>query len=263
MVNTQKEKDLERLRAFRLMDDDFMTAVFQNDNEVTQYVLRILLEDAELRVLSVNTQHMLKNMLGGRSIKMDVQAVDANQHLINIEIQRADRGAVEKRARYHSSMFDASALREKQEFSTLPETYVIFITENDVLGKGLPLYHIERTIQETGELFADGEHILYVNGSYEGKDPVGLLMHDFRSSDPGKMNESVLRNKVRYFKESKEGKQHMCRMMEEMRNEAVEKNSVENYYAMLAQDFPEHKVRIGLGITDEILAKYPELKPKQ
>ena len=33
----------------------------------------------------------------------------------------------------------------------MPETYIIFITSNDVLKGGLPVYTIERTIQETGE----------------------------------------------------------------------------------------------------------------
>ncbi len=30
---------------------------------------------------------------------------------------------------------------------------MIFITENDVLKRGLPIYHIDRMIKETGELF--------------------------------------------------------------------------------------------------------------
>lgn len=47
----------------------------------------------------------------------------------------------------------------------LPETYVIFITEKDVLKAGFPVYHIERWIEETKELFNDDEHILYVNGA--------------------------------------------------------------------------------------------------
>ena len=48
----------------------------------------------------------------------------------------------------------------------MPETYIIFITSNDVLKGGLPIYTIERTIQETGALFKDKAHIVYVNGSY-------------------------------------------------------------------------------------------------
>ena len=57
----------------------------------------------------------------------------------------------------------------------MPETYIIFITSNDVLKGGLPVYTIERTIQETGELFGDKAHIVYVNGSHRGNDEVGWL----------------------------------------------------------------------------------------
>ena len=48
-------------------------------------------------------------------------------------------------------------------YDALTETYVIFITENDVLKSGLPIYHIDRIVQETGEPFGDEAHIIYVN----------------------------------------------------------------------------------------------------
>ncbi len=38
----------------------------------------------------------------------------------------------------------------------------------------------------TGDLFNDGEHILYVDGEYRGDDEIGDLMHDFNCSDPHK-----------------------------------------------------------------------------
>ena len=47
---------------------------------------------------------------------------------------------------------DAHSLRPKEDSSTLKENNVIFITENDVIGKGKPLYRIERRFEETGEL---------------------------------------------------------------------------------------------------------------
>ena len=36
-------------------------------------------------------------------------------------------------------MMDANLLKKGEDFDKLPETWVIFITENDVIGKGLPL----------------------------------------------------------------------------------------------------------------------------
>lgn len=46
-------------------------------------------------------------------------------------------------------------------------------------------------------------------------------MHDFSCTDPGDMHYAVLAERVRFFKESKEGILIMCRAMEEMRNESL------------------------------------------
>ena len=73
---------------------------------------------------------------------------------------------------------DANLLRKGEKFDELPETYVVFITEHDVIGKGRPLYHISRYIFDTNESFNDGSHILYVNGAYRDETPIGKLMHD-------------------------------------------------------------------------------------
>ena len=35
-----------------------------------------------------------------------------------------------------------------EDFSALRENYVIFITENDVLGMTEPIYHVDRVIRE-------------------------------------------------------------------------------------------------------------------
>lgn len=41
-------------------------------------------------------------------------------------------------------------------------------------GKGKSIYHINRVIEETGESFHDGSHIIYVNGTYR-EDVVGKI----------------------------------------------------------------------------------------
>ncbi len=90
-----------------------------------------------------------------------------------------------------------------------------------VLEKGKPIYHINRVIEETGESFGDGSHIIYVNGAYRDDTPLGKLMHDFSCSNPGNMNYKVLAEQTRYFKEDKEGLESMCKVVEDMINEEV------------------------------------------
>ncbi len=154
---TQHEKDLERIRNFRLMNDDFMTRVFDQDNEAIQFVLRIIMDKDDLIVSSVKTEYEIHNLCG-KSARLDVFAGDSTGRLFNIEIQRADKGAGRRRARFNSSLIDSNELRRGVDDDYLPEVYVIFITKNDVLRKGLPIYHIERMIVEVNEPFDDDEH---------------------------------------------------------------------------------------------------------
>ena len=140
--------------------------------------------------------------------------------MYNIGIER-------KRARYNSSMMDVDVIEPGDRFENLPETYVIFITENDVLNRNMPIYHIDRVIRETGELFGDDTHIIYVNNEIKNDTPLGLLMKDFVCTEVKDIHYRELADRVKYFKEDEEGVSSMCRAMEEMRAEAAAKAKAE------------------------------------
>ena len=232
-IDQKHQEDLQRLRGFRLLDDDFLTKCFEGDTASIELVLQIVLEKPDLKVLDVRTQVFVENLLN-RSVRLDILATDRTGAKLNVEVQRSDKGAGRKRARYNSSMMDANLLKKGEDFDKLPETWVIFITENDVMGKGLPLYPIERCFLGTGERFEDGSHILYVNGAYRGDTPIGKLMHDFSCTDAADMYYGTLADRVRFFKESKEGIEIMCRAMEDMRNQTLKEGMKEVALRMLA-----------------------------
>lgn len=214
------QEDLQRLRGFRLLDDDFMTKVFE-DISCAELLLRIILNDEGIRVLEAHSQRGIKN-LQGRSVKLDILAVDSHNRVFNVEVQRSDRGAGAKRTRYNSALIDANVTEPGDQYEDLNETFVIFITENDVMKAGLPIYHIDRVVRETGKLFEDEEHIIYVNSQIKDETKLGRLMHDFSCTDAKDMYNKVLADRVRYFKEDERGVEIMCREMEIMRNQAHE-----------------------------------------
>ena len=214
-IDQKHQEDLQRLRGFRLLDDDFLTKCFEGETASIALVLQIILEKPDLRVLDVHTQVFVENLLN-RSVRFDILATDSTGAKINVEIQRADKGAGRKRARYNSSMMDAALLKKGDDFDNLSETWVVFITENDVIGKGLPLYPVERCFLGTGERFEDGSHILYVNGAYRGDTPIGKLMHDFSCTNAADMYYGTLADRVRFFKESKED------ILKDMRKESLQ-----------------------------------------
>ncbi len=225
-MDQKQQEDLARLRQLRLIDDDFFSKCFDNDTACVQLVLQIVLDKPDLNVVDVRTQVFVENLLN-RSVRLDVLATDSEGRKFNIEIQRSDKGAGRKRARYNSSMMDVNLLEKGNDFEALPETYVIFITENDVIGLGEAVYEIERCFVKSGKRFGDGSHILYVNGSYRDDSPVGKLMHDFSCTDPSDMCYNVLADRARFFKESKEGIAVMCKVLDDMRRQSYQEGMAE------------------------------------
>ena len=218
---TTRERNLQRIKQLRLMDDDFMKIVFEDNIPIVEYVLQVILQNKDLKVISMSVQKERKN-IKEHSVIFDVYAEDSTGKPYDIEIQRADKGAVSQRARYNSSMLDAGLLPKNDEYENLKDSYVIFITENDVLKAGLPIYTIERYIKELNQPFNDGSHILYVNGAYKADNDIGNLMNDFRAENSSEIKSTLLAERVRYFKETQGGNDSMCKIWEDVRNEGIE-----------------------------------------
>ncbi len=217
----QFQKHYERYRQvlerLTLMSDIFMRNVLKKP-ECAEYVLQVIMDNPTLKVVDLVIQKDYKN-LQGRSAILDCVARDESGRQFNIEVQQENEGASPKRARYHSGLLDMNILNPGEDYEKLPETYVIFITKDDVLKKNLPIYHIRRTVQETNEIFDDHTHIIYVNSKICDDTKLGRLMHDFHCRRASDMHSTVLAQRVRELKETPEGGISMCEEMEKIYSE--------------------------------------------
>ncbi len=241
----QNPEIVEAIRKMCLFDDTFMSTVFSRP-ECAEYLLRILLDKKDLSVLSAVRQYEIKNIYG-RSVKLDIYAKDSTGKLYNVEVQRDNHGAMPKRARYNSSLLDAHSIEKGNDWDKLPETYVIFITENDYFKKGEPLYMIDRINRTTGELFDDEEHIIYVNGKNTSDTELGRLMQDFSEVNPDKFNHKMLGDEVRHYKYREEGVDEMCQIVED-----YAKKYAEDYAAKRAEERAvTERIQFALKLIDE------------
>ena len=210
-----REDTRESIAKLTLMDDIFMNKVFENDTQRTALLLRIILKNDKIKVIKAVTQQKLKN-LSGHDLQLDILAQEENGRLFNVEVQNRSSGAAARRARYHLSLLDTHSLPKGEVYDKLPDNYVIFITQYDVLKGGLPIYHINRKIEENNVAFADGSHIIYVNNKIKDNTPLGRLMHDFNCSNPNDMYYPELAEKARYFKETEKGLTNMGDVFEKL-----------------------------------------------
>ena len=221
-----KEQTRAAISSLTLWDDRFFSKCLDGSAECASLMLSVILGRDDLEVESARTQEW-KQSIDGRSVRFDIAARGSDGSLYDIEIQKAEEGAGSRRARYYSSMMDADALDKDTGFEELPETFVIFITPGDAIGGGRPLYRIERTVEETGRRFGDGSHIVYVSSSLAERDTrLGMLMHDLACADPREMHYRELRDRVSYFKETKEGitdmENEFDRVLKNVRKESLD-----------------------------------------
>lgn len=259
----QFQKHYERYRQvlerLTLMSDIFMRDVLKKP-ECAEYVLQVIMDNPTLKVVDLVIQKDYKN-LQGRSAILDCVAQDESGRQFNIEVQQENEGASPKRARYHSGLLDMNILNPGEDYEKLPETYVIFITKDDVLKKNLPIYHIRRTIQETNEIFDDHTHIIYVNSKICDDTKLGRLMHDFHCRRASDMHSTVLAQRVRELKETPEGGISMCEEMEKIYSEGRTEGRLEGRMegqrkmalSLANMGMPSEKIAEAAGVSAEMV----------
>ena len=221
-THVMKPEYLAEVERFRLMDDDFMSKCLEHAPECIELILQIILGKKDLKVIKAQTEYPIKS-LQGRGVRFDVFARDSKGREYDIEIQRSNEGAEPTRARYNSALMDANALKSGEDVGKLRDTYVIFITENDVMKRGQEVYSYLRIEEHNGDRLHDGTHIIYVNGATRSETEIGKLVHDLLCRDVAKMYFDVLRKRVSLFKNSEEGRRIMCEAVERIaeRREAL------------------------------------------
>ena len=196
-----------------MMSNKFMNAMLEDNIPATEKMLRVIMKNDKIKVISVQVQNFIQNLYG-HSAQLDILAEDENGRQFNVEIQRADEGAPAKRARFYSSILDTVFLKAGHDYEELPESYVIFITENDVLNANLPIYNIDRYIGQSMKQFHDGSHIIYINSKIQDDTPLGRLMQDMYCTDPSKLHYKEFAPRMEFLKYSKEGEGKMTDIIE-------------------------------------------------
>ena len=102
-----------------------------------------------------------KTILAGyatKNVRLDA-LVEAGGQVFDVEMQANRIGDIPRRARYYHSMIDKELLKPGEEYSDLPDSYVIFIGAKSLLGDGyepVPARRFEMKDSVTGTPLNDG-----------------------------------------------------------------------------------------------------------
>jgi len=147
-------------------------ALFQSvmkNRRAYQIVLSIILGEWNVELREVKTEEIVLNDRGKRAIRLDAWSLAADGRQFNVEMQNdTEHDDMRKRSRYYQGLIDAPVLKagRKTKYRELPATVIIFITQEDIFGRGLVRYTFEESCLELPDLkLEDGTRKLFLNMS--------------------------------------------------------------------------------------------------
>lgn len=168
-----------------------------------------------------------------KGVRLDVYAKDENSTHYNVEMQAIKEPSLGKRARYYHSHIDMELLLSGNDYSKLPNTYVIFICDFDPFMSGRYCYTFENLCIEDRELsIQDGAKSIFLNTRGKNKDEVPTEMVAFLDFVKADLEDSTkdfhddfvrqLQNSVQKVKSSRRMEENFMILREMLRDERAE-----------------------------------------
>ena len=205
------EEKKAKVKDLRPIDDVFFEVLAQNP-EVMEEILRTIMEDNKLIVEDVIVQSDERNIYG-RSVRLDALCLLGNGTRCNVEVQRSDNDDHFRRVRFNESSITVRDSQPGSDFRDIPDVIVVYISEFDIIGKGLTIYHVNKVIAETGQIIEDGTRYIYVNTVIDDGTDISCLMSCFTKKEFDNPKFPIFSKTVKYLKTTEGGLNSMCTVM--------------------------------------------------
>lgn len=202
-----------------LIDNYLMNAMASNAEvgpKCLKKILSVLLQREIGEVKLIAEKIIPGSMPNLRGIRMDVEVTEiTNDSVTNIyDVEPhtyKDIQQLPKRNRFYQAKIDSKELKSgNNDFTSLPNLYVITITNFDVFGYGHVQYSISNKCDEVPELiYDDGVKFIYFNtsGSIGGTKEIKSMLEYIANSDEKHMVDDAtneIGEYVKYIKEAPE-----------------------------------------------------------
>lgn len=215
----------ETAEKLRLIDDTMFRLVASRKG-VCQEVIRTLLHDDKLVVISVTPQESITSL--HREVWLDALCRMADGSFANVEVQKGNQNDDVRRCRFHISAITANKTEKGMEFADIPNVTVIYIIEYDVLRNDQTVTRCEMCQEVNGEYIPvnDGAKVYYANtvikdGSEESE--LLSLFLERKSFDSAKYPE--ISEAMSYYKDDKEGVNEVCKIVKDFAERYAEEKA--------------------------------------
>lgn len=255
----------KRLKELTIKDNFMFGAVMMDEDNCKGLLERVL--EIPIDRVDVSKEKSIVYHPEYKGVRLDVYAKDEKQTRYNVEMQVERKPALGKRSRYYQSQMDMEMLLTGEDYTELPNTYVIFICDFDPFGDGLYRYSTGMVCEETGKSVSDGVRTVYLNAHGRNRDgiPEELLQFLNYVKNTGRAEEiSTTDPFVRHLQDSidkikqNRGMEERYMLLEEMMRNEKQKGIQEGSQKMLVQciiESLESKFAIPVELRENIISE--------
>ena len=255
----------KRLKELTIKDNFMFGAVMMDEDNCKGLLERVL--EIPIDRVDVSKEKSIVYHPEYKGVRLDVYAKDEKQTRYNVEMQVERKSALGKRSRYYQSQMDMEMLLTGEDYTELPNTYVIFICDFDPFGDGLYRYSTGMVCEETGKSVGDGVKTVYLNAHGRNRDgiPEELLQFLNYVKNTGRAEEiSTTDPFVRHLQDSidkikqNRGMEERYMLLEEMMRNEKQKGIQEGSQKMLVQciiESLESKFAIPVELRENIISE--------
>ena len=216
---------LRRIRRKSLTDDELFRLAMYDNPVLADFFASAYVPDYERGGITRVISDYEIPTASTKSSRLDALA-EAGDTVIDFEMESGVRGDVLKRTRQYVANLTNSFILKGGSYMGLPRIVIVFFVPYDILGKGKPFYVI-RPRDEDGEVADPDDVRIYVNWKYEGEDKYGMIAHDIRCADAGKMHYNEIRARMSALKDEEGGEKMAEDIFARMRREGREEGREE------------------------------------
>ncbi|MDE6625589.1 MAG: hypothetical protein K2K56_04380 [Lachnospiraceae bacterium] len=243
-MSNQQDVIKQKIAEARLIDDFFFEA-FADDKAACEEILRTILEDDQLKVVDVVVQSSKRNIYG-RSVRLDALCTLGDGSKSNVEVQRADNDDHFRRVRFNEASITVKDSKPGIHFDQILDLYMVYISENDFIGGGKTIYHVDKVIRETGGAIDDGVHEVYVNTKIKDGSKISDLMECFTSTTVNDAKFPATTKRFAELKETEGGLEAVSDILKDLIEESEKKGLEEGrkslLFKMIDNNEPEEKI---------------------
>ena len=260
--------------------DNFMFGAVMSDENNCKGLLEMILQIPIERV-EISKEKSILYHPAYKGVRLDVFVKDDLGTRYDIEMQAVKKIAIGKRSRYYHSQMDMELLKSGEEYSQLPNSFVIFICDFDPFEERKYCYTFQSTCQEDKDIvLKDGRKSIFLStrgeNDHEVSESLIKFLHyvraDLSESEKDFQDEFVerLQESVKHVKDSREMEERFMLFQELLKEERAEGRAeglaeglAEGRAEGLAEGAENMKIQIAKNLltvlNDEKIAEKTEL----